>query len=75
LRLASGFALIAFAKSGGIVISSTCFDAFQVPESCAALTITRPAGVINPAATSLSTRALFNGDQALFNFRGVNTCM
>ena len=35
----------------------------------------RPAGVINPAASSRLTRVLFNADHALFGFRGVNICM
>ena len=69
------FALIAFSKSGGMVSSSACFQAFQVPDSFAALTATRPAAVISPAASSRSTRALFNADQRLSRFRGVNTCM
>jgi hypothetical protein len=55
--------------------SSMCFVASQVPDFFAALTTTRPAAVISPAASSRSTRALFNADQALFGFRGVNICM
>ena len=33
-----------------------------------------PAGVINPASMSVTTRFLFRPDQRLFAFRGVKIC-
>src|SRR5690349_23758871 len=65
----------AFARSGGICRDSAESNAFQEPSFFAASTFVSPAGVINPALSSFSTRSLLSFDQPVFDFREVNHSM